>query len=1319
MSTLTVSAISRPGNSTSNSGSSNGGSGVGGVSSGGNTASGSVSGTLTTPDGSGEFSGVIKWPYEEYTTYTPKATILYSANAILANEGAEAVYFLPQIDDFPTNIAETVTDLTDGSGTRHRFALVYDGAFDTDVVYTSPSTINSGEEKNSRLLTSKKVYSLEENSRLLNILGYDLLLSKEAVTMTVDDATGDILFAYNATRLSENTPLNAETCIMDLYKAMGVYEWDISFAYGKDTSFDINESPLLKQVSFLTGKEGTDGIDVSEICTYVGATRTNPDLYWERSNRDILFDGGAHNITSGDYLGSEVSVARTYSRNDTVTLGEFCALARAIMTLYGEPIITDMERDACLKLYGVVIPEGNYTEEVYESILYLAAKGIIDPEFKDFNTRVTFKDIEEILLRIADEGSRLTIKEPEVCALSRENFVPVERVALAGNGNMLYTSSSDDVQYKDYLVEIVPDFNDFRVVKKMVSNTPIIPPGTNTTTTQAPTVGLPVTQTVGQPVFSTRGLQINGKAEATGVWINAGIETINDIQYYHFKISDSLFEGVDNHTLTISYVLAEDEEWPNAQYHTTYWITNCYPGLYNFDNIDYEKYDADITFTSFEDAGFTYQYRDDDTELFSSWTFNASSNLYAITVSSTELDAALKDYAHSDAGYNWSALEGTDRNRVTIADNVWACLLPIGDDNGETFWRLEIYTTDTYSKVYNTTFLTHILKGSSNAEEGFYRADDNTLMVSVNSLKSRGLVRDFTDLGANTWLMSVKSADAITNVVIHDGEDNQPNFIMVGDTLYPVTKGEPLFREVDNEPYVNYKATTGWAFDAVLVPTGSTGVVYAANKKMLSDFFGTNSAVNWNSDITTEDITTFFSKNSMKVMVNASLFNDTQPIGIALTSSYPLANYIVVASDVNGQDDLFVYYMRTSDNKAQEDSWDTEARNAFTELTGYSLGASTYYYMRHYVLNQDEHTPTKNSLSKVDHVSGSVSGMTNVGVNMIVAGRNLRYTYGWYYDPPVFGTIKEGIDAWANGELVLPFFIQNGTVYNANVNRMVYVPDGSLLQQGWLPSYFGQQNRNTKDGYVELTYTGTTSVVDKEDSPFKDYNMSDISVVAAPAGNFAIFKTGVEKKVSDIGGAGDIYYGTSKVRYMSRNDKIQTSSTGTMPDANGDTKAVRTFYGQGNSSVFVLELESTTTTYLPDSDDDVDISMDAVFNNAADLVDWNQFSFHVLVTHLDQWTSILLIFVLNVLPRVCMFLCFILMTLSLLKTWQPWVNFCNNHFDIYKALTLGHLNVNVIELKKLFIYCMICFVFFYMICDGVLFNVIIWFCRWFINLYQR
>ena len=109
------------------------------------------------------------------------------------------------------------------------------------------------------------------------------------------------------------------------------------------------------------------------------------------------------------------------------------------------------------------------------------------------------------------------------------------------------------------------------------------------------------------------------------------------------------------------------------------------------------------------------------------------------------------------------------------------------------------------------------------------------------------------------------------------------------------------------------------------------------------------------------------------------------------------------------------------------------------------------------------------------------------------------------------------------------------------------------------------------------------------------------------------------------------------------------------------------------------------------------------------VIDWSEFSFNRLVHDVDNFASIFLIIVLNILPRICMFVFIIMIGLATVANVKPWRKFCTNVFDPYKFFTFGHATVLTIDTKLLLISSIIATATFALFMDGTLLHLISWF----------
>lgn len=1338
----------------------------------------------------GSVEGDVHLPYPNYTVYQPKVTSLKSANALMADSG-EAVYFLPSLEDFPTDLTDTVTDLTDGNGVRHRFAIVYDGYFDSDVAYVAATPLNDTSLPNARITTSKKVYSMEYNSRLCTLLGYDLLLRNEKITMDSTTTKGVIQMYYNATKINDSI-LDTQIMIMDLYKALGIYEWDIEFAYGFDPDFDANTSPILQQLGVLTTSEN-QGLNTDESYVWVAATRTNPDLYWNRCQKDLIFDGGAH-MYEGAYWGNEVSVSGTFAKTSTPTFGEFCAMARALMSLYGEPVLTAQEIKDCQQYYGLYLPETSFAPDIYQSLVYLTAKGILDPRGKDFNSVCTFDDIEEILLRIADDDSRLSIEPPSWNPLQDKGFSQVDDLVMMNSGVSYYEMNSDALPYYDYLIEMTPGVTEYLTYarKPDVSKTYGSQNTTTDPTIQRDNVKLLSSTYINsvtsedpessEAALSTTGLSVGylyGDNEETqqlygaGIqWLpdsmirNMGIVTYDEKQYYHIQLKLNVgFGGVASISpeenviiptsslqLVFTYKTTVDGDLVVRQDPNTlvereqseadkipYIMINQGAGIYHV------SANKSVSYQSFRDGGFDHTMRDAETEMFNRvglTTYTASNTLIAVSV---PMDNGFNSATLAELGSNFSAETWNNVFAATgIVDmndgGVTKAFAQHVDSGSKTYLRIEFYCTDGGTHVKNDNCYRALTGGEKSSDNaGFYRAEDGTLLVNVDDLLSRGQLASFKTINEDTYQIVVRGdgeKSLPTNVTIHYKEGSTSNFICVGNTVFPAksfgSDNAILLEKLAGGTYINYMAFTGWASNIVLTPMSEEGQVYAYTPTIfdrVNDGWNAGSidiGDNLDRMLTNQGTTinlllpqTTLTTNTMSVYINtptsSNAYSHTRYRGVPMLASYPLADYIIVKGEPDAITHtapyyLFTYHIRGLQGADTEDVMDDSAREKLASLLNINIPErSDTYFLNCVQLDQTSRAGFSN-LAKGSPTDQSGFLFAQQKFNSLYGPVTLDY--GWIYVPTEYTSVKVACQAWDEhpysddasvlNEMPISLFLYNGKYYDANLNHCESAIDG-IMPTGVLPGYFLGKDYGTTSLKADGSFQAPTD---------QSVDATQFSVIPAPVGQFAYFTAGTKEKIANIGN-NPIFWGTSRVYYAKSDNELRTTARCGLIGKADEVDIVKTFTAMLGQNIYVIQNDSIVIgDLLSEATNNFGIQ---VFENVPK-VDWDKYSFNRLIQSVDNWSSILLIFILNILPRVCMMFFFVLLIFSLIADVPLWQAFCHNVFDVYKLLTLGHQTVDTIRMKQLFIQSLICLIFFWMIMDGTLLEIIEFILRWMTTL---
>ena len=1254
-----------------------------------------TAGTPSTGGGGGSGGGSTEEPdpHPPHSTYTPKVTLLRNANALCANDG-EAVYYVPTLDDLPLDIEAYVTDCTDGVNS-HEFAYVYSGYFNSDAQLVTISSDSNTAEAH----TSQNIETAYLSVPALKDIGYDLLLIDDTYDIDVQSDTYAKISNRHTAANSDN--LSAKYVVMDIYKALGVYEYDIQFCFTRDPDFSANSSPILQEISVLTSQAGVSGLDIRESRTDVAVSRTNAELYWNRFDKD----GVSRKTLSGSSVsGSQITgLASPISADSSISYGQFCNLAVALMNLYGEEALIEDDYQKCLRAYNSEISAIDCTSTVEkESAIYLLAKGILDPDVIgdiDWSGPVRLLDIAgssltdsntiiDVLGRIANKDRRLSIKSPESIDST---------LAAAGYGAAtvaINTMISDYVEYStdssllyDYLIEVVPD-NTHKAVYKTANDVS----GTidvSTLETTASSVVQGITSVTEYDAYANMKMLVKdipvepatdlSYCLENGGYVYYGVTTIDDIEYYHFKVKKFWDDGS---TVAIDYVPSNTEQ-------LTYDVPEIVlpdldGGVYSYEDGYYSK-------QTFSEASFDSSYID------SSVNQNmmlAGGNTTIMFYMTSKLNMNILSN-FNDSTFTWTNIynsNGTLKSGPQVISDRTDCYTTMNVASGTAegdMERVEIITNNP-TLVRGSAFFTQYSDGESYTTYGYYRpTDDGSLMISVTYLREKGLISGIKKLSSGSYVITAGKYK--TNVTILPDK----GYVIVGDTMYANTNGEILAIETGGDTYINYRCCLGWAADFSIISNEECVMAIPLHQFGLS-------AADINQE--TKSVTTFFPSASTKTLYNSFSNNGVEYSGFSMTGSYALAPYIIVMTDTN-IDYLFVWHRDNlishdgSNTYNISDEDDTTAREKFTELTGVVIHEQNNYSLAMFTLDRGG--------------AENPAGFTYTNIVSKSSKGTRTATMGWLYEPPKFNNVLAALDTYASVSrgLAISIFsydMGNGKsrYYDANINVSAMSTGNDYLPLGTMPSYMTTGNESKEEFYSKLTANGSYSTTTSAGESTKSY-----PVYTAPVGMFASIR-GTDLEKSGKITSGTLYFGTSKCSV--KDGQIMISSRATSFDS--DSMAVCTYMSNDSSAVYAVTEDSTV---LGDVLYDIDTSIGYLLDDPENLVDWDKYTFDRLVENLDAWSTVVLIFVLNILPRVCTLLFTALMLLSLISDLKPWQNFCRKWFDVYKFLTMGHMSVDTVDTKRVFIISLICTILFLMIMDGQLFNFIIWLCKFFIALYQR
>lgn len=1217
---------------------------------------------------------------------SPKVTALHSLNALLVNgendgDNDLGVYFIPSLDDFPTSLKDTVACITDYDGVEHRFAVVYDGYFDTEVTYVQAEAEAKDTGMVARLQTSKKVYSSVDNTRALNLIGYDLLLSKEELQISSD---GDWLRASYTPTLVGTTPLTAQTVIMDLYKAIGEYEWDIKYCWVKDDDLLLETSPIQSEMGVAISDKYEKGINTDEGATYVWATRTNPVLYWNRCTKDAIFDGGAHSVTNTEtasFVGSQVSVSFGKSQGDVVTFGEFCAMARAIMDLYGEPVMTVKEQQLMIQNYGLQLPSCK-DKELFDSVTYLAAKGIIDPSEVSYDKNVTFADIEPILVRIADTDSRLTFKEAnynQASELYKKGYVSANTQIMSGQLTNIDTINSDvTTEYNDYFVQCDDNVTNFLLSPAKTQDDPT------------------------DDVLASDNLLCNGIASSSVegfdyTFQNLGVQD----NFYHFRINSKVS------SVTISYErdVSRSEYVQNRE---SYTLPNANGGVYVVEG-------ESLTWYSFDDAeGKTYTVGEELHQLPSYSMYYIDNERRANGESKAYTDfgymsdwywilCTFDDAAHGNMSkFNLFNVPLTDLQPMAAGE---VLLLPDGSNKspkGDIMVKYYPITDNNVTKhnyifqcpydqslfVKNFGDATHTggVDYTNSSGSAFYSPTQDEVLVSYEYLKNKGLVKSCSLLN-NEQRCIITLKNGGTNVIL----DKEKGTVLVGCTLYKIESNEMLFTKSNGVLYINYRACIGWTTDVLVLNNQGNLMVTQAEVK------GTRVA-------STANLTVKTCFPSASFQVGGMSYKNDRYVNLANTS--PMGNYLLVMDTSGGYTDyLFVWkrkdYVLPGSSEVQ--SLDGDARTTFYDKTGYNLSASDDYILLCKALPRNPSTAT---------YDGNFTYL--IGATKASSGIEYYREYGWWYKPKSYGSVDDAFKDYlsCSDGSQLPVALVNGSYFNTNINFCSVNAQSDPLPAGTMPKAYSMTPSRTGREDDQMARFTKNGVYEDTGATYKE--TISYRVLPAPVGMFSSLYALPSKTLGTIGSR-SVWYGSQKCTV--KNGKLVLDQSGYIVESDPNKVLYAVYVGGGNSGIYVYGDESVGVNTIDDSTSGTTVNM--TDTDPGYLVDWEAFTFGRLVTKLDDLSTIWLIFALNILPRIAMMFFFILMILSLVADVPLVKKFCHNVIDVYKLLTVGRITVDTVNLKRLFIQSIVALSVFFMVMDGILFQFILWVAQIFVELNQR
>lgn len=1095
------------------------------------------------------------------------------------------------------------------------------------------------------------------------ILGYDIyakLGEKYVATeeITTYDRLGNpvltpVSYAYeNGGVYTAADKVNYTWAVTQLYRAVGVeqVEYYVLTEGREPYEGEPSDKPTYDINSSPLAQfitMATKGVDLSAVISNVYATRTNPDTYLEIATRDCL---------------GVVPAADRESQ--TLTIGEFCLLAYKLMDLYGEPVLTEKETYLLLEAYGQDLPYG-LPEVQLEAIKYLLARGIIE---SDMNWRddITFADASTILMRVKDKDSRLTFKEiqltTDVALLSKGYYPttvstyqsPIE-ITDQFNGYDTYTTY-------DYFVEVVPNIQ-FRSANGNFSI----------------------------PFIGTGYDNVDGVRAGTSY---LGRVTVDHKQFYHFRVERS---GVDTIGVGGSVYIntAQGTDAP-ARYSLPL------PGSGN--DGGYYLYTGDRTTVP------------TDTTVSSEWEYHpldgGNISFPAEYLDKARYEANLAEYdtqlgLFNEAIYGFSfrvyaedlskvSFEDADGNKKTLSDVTGTS---ISLKNSMSVRKLSHSVNSAYASFEvtgcsNKETLAEIFECNDGAAYQSYPAfakQNNQYLVSIDYLKAIGAVWEFTKSSDSSYYLGVRSTWTVANDTtdlpamftdVYIGTTTNNSYVIRGSQLTVYGQDTEIIVESDTGYYVDYSAVLGVS-DLIGFDDNNGDKTLVLDRELagvdLRRVSNTNNMVASTSP-----------EGEWSATVKMKSGDQTVPY-IYCPVTYPLANWITVDDLVDSQQGIFTFFASNPDMEGSP-AWSADGDVKLQSMLG--------------VQSPDAWSVSYNALPPISSIEATYDEASNT--YSVADGSLPDIAYIPQYNAFLIKPRIVGSDGFTTyGEFV---DLDKGGV----LSSLVYSPNAS---------YLGDWNYNWYQVEAGGEFTADKVVHASSDKGHWYCDLADYAGGALPSGREDFSRK--DWRPAPVGVPGLVGYGESMASSLREHTNVKTYSGSFYSSRNGEGLA---WTSQENGkedpeAKYSLIHATPTATWIQSCGFTFTLMAGSKLGTTAPTApglshgdaiagfDWEQFFHDIGIQNADDWLTIAIIAVLNILPRIFMFAFILLMGLSLIANVKPWQVFCDKVFDPYKLLTFGRKDVHTIQLKMVFLYSIIALALFGLFQNGIILEVIAWFAR--------
>lgn len=1101
-------------------------------------------------------------------------------------------------------------------------------------------------------------------TREAEILGYDIYAKlgeqyepiEETISYDKDGrpVKAPVGYIYSNGGLYEHDdPVNYMWAITQLYRAIDVEQVQYYvYTESRDPDeYNINESPLAQ---FLT--MATMGPDLSAVISNVAATRTDPDLYMPLAQKDGLLAGI-----------KPIEDAET----QTLTVGEFCVLAYTIMQVYGEPVLTEQETYMLLEAYGRELPYGLPSIQL-EAVKYLLARGIVETDL-DWRADLDFSTAATILMRIKDEGSRLTFKEIQLTApvgLLANGYYPTEVASYRAPVEVLderqeYTAYTT----YDYFIEVV-DSIQFKPKNGGVSIPFLCNDKNNSAGVMDGTTYMGRVNISGHSFYHFQVAQ-DSVQFGSQVWVNTAVD---DDLPYRYAMPAPAGGNVGGF-----WLYTGDRENPNLDT-VTEW--QWYPFDHNVEGLSL-SFPSEYVDKARKDAAIL----EEDTQLA---LFTKSSYGFTLRVDPDDLGRV-----------KFISLVNGKEVETTLA-----AMSKAGDKlsmpNDMSIMREEAEGTSRY--VYftvtgcdNKNTLTELFTcEESSGYQSFpaFSKNDDQYLVAVDYLKSIGVVWEFTKTGDNSYYVGVKTSDfqksaAFTDVFI--GASKTSTYVIRGSQLTVYPQDRAIVWESDNTYYLDYAAILGIQKAVSFKNTDGTITLTPESQVGFLEHRGINTANNILGKATAE-------KEYLPIVKVTTEDEGVIPY-IYAPATYALANYLVVDNQIDMRTGVFSFF---ADPEADSES---EGAKSLASMVGVSTNAVKWsvYYEGATPLGNCTATVSEDGKTVTHPKAENILYLADVDAYLIKPTPFTTETYGQFANP------SDGImDGPKRTSIV---YKQEGNVladWNYNLYSHSTDEDGERMWDYGFVLHQKEDSNSVRNFSCDMSeWSGGDSLhVGTCEDPINASRW-----IPAPAGVPGLIgypaSTNREALKSQSVSA---YSGISNVIRDGRGAVVNiANATGEVEQ--GDYVAFSIIHATPYKTW--VQTCGFTFEFLAGSPlgDPAPHRPSLSTGGASAGFDWEEFFHNLSIQNADDWLTIAIIAVLNILPRIFMFMFIVLMGLALIANVKPWQLFCDKVFDPYKLLTMGRRDVHTIQLKMVFLYSIIALALFGLFQNGIILDVIAWIAR--------